>query len=140
MPSFSQRSLDNLSQCHPDLQLIFNTVVRDFDCTVICGHRGKEEQEKAYAEGKSKARWGESKHNLQPSMAADVVPYPIDWNDTDRMRHFAGYVKGVASILYGLEAISHKLRWGGDWDNDTELSDNKFNDFPHFELVEKLKG
>jgi len=27
-----------------------------------------------------------------------------------------------------------RLRWGGDWDGDTELDDNKFDDLPHFEL------
>jgi hypothetical protein len=26
------------------------------------------------------------------------------------------------------------LRWGGDWDQDWEVKDNKFDDFPHFEL------
>jgi hypothetical protein len=28
-----------------------------------------------------------------------------------------------------------KLRWGGDWDMDTEVKDNKFDDLVHFELV-----
>ena len=27
------------------------------------------------------------------------------------------------------------LRWGGDWDVDTELKDNDFDDLPHFELL-----
>ena len=26
------------------------------------------------------------------------------------------------------------LRWGGDWDQDFEVQDNKFDDFPHFEI------
>ncbi len=28
------------------------------------------------------------------------------------------------------------LRWGGDWDGDTELRDQKFVDLPHFEVLE----
>ena len=31
-----------------------------------------------------------------------------------------------------------KIRWGGDWDRDTDLSDNRFNDLPHFELMEQI--
>jgi hypothetical protein len=27
-----------------------------------------------------------------------------------------------------------ELRWGGDWDQDFEVKDNRFDDFPHFEL------
>ena len=27
-----------------------------------------------------------------------------------------------------------KLRWGGDWDRDGELSDNRFNDLGHLEI------
>ena len=26
------------------------------------------------------------------------------------------------------------LRWGGDWDQDTEVKDNRFDDLGHFEL------
>jgi hypothetical protein len=29
-----------------------------------------------------------------------------------------------------------KLRWGGDWDQDTQVKDNNFDDLWHFELVE----
>ena len=28
------------------------------------------------------------------------------------------------------------LRWGGDWDRDTEVRDNTFDDLVHFEIVE----
>ena len=68
-------------------------------------------------------------------MAVDAVPYPIDWNDTNRMRFFAGFVMGVAARLYHEGLITHKVRWGGDWDRDTDVKDNRFQDLPHFELV-----
>lgn len=129
MPAFSKRSKANLSQCHPDLQRLFNSVIKDVDCSVICGHRGEAEQEKAFREGKSKARFGESKHNAIPSNAVDVVPYPIDWNDRERFAHFAGFVLGKAS------ALGIKVRWGGDWDKDGKTRDESFYDGPHFELM-----
>jgi len=27
------------------------------------------------------------------------------------------------------------IRWGGDWNMDTYVKDQRFNDLPHFELV-----
>lgn len=63
-------------------------------------------------------------------MAVDVAPYPIDFEDLNRFRYFAGFVMGVAA------AVGVGLRNGLDWDNDTEVKDNKFNDFCHFQLLE----
>lgn len=135
MPRFSKRSINNLSECHIDLQIVFKEVIKHFDCTVIEGYRGEAEQNEAYYAGNSKLKYPQSKHNKRPSMAADVVPYPIDWNDTDRMRYFAGYVMGIAAILKSEGKITHTLRSGGDWDMDTETNDQRFIDLPHFELI-----
>ena len=122
MPKFSDRSKSRLITCDDRLQDLFNEVVEHFDCTVLCGHRNREDQEKAYREGKSKARWGQSNHNTLPSMAVDVVPYPIDWNDIQRFHHFAGLVLGIAAM----KGIN--IRWGGHFKN--------FFDGPHFEIME----
>ena len=122
MPSFSQKSLDNLSTCDLRLQRIFNEVIKHRDCTILEGHRGREAQEKAFAEGRSKARFGESKHNTEPSQAVDVLPYPIDWADKERIIEFAGFVLGVASQM------RIGLKWGGHF--------KSFFDGPHFELTE----
>lgn len=130
MPAFGKASQEKLATCDPRLQKVFNEVIKHFDCTVIEGHRGEEAQNKAFAEGKSKLKYPQGKHNKIPSLAADVLPYQIDWNDTNRMRYFAGFVVGIAATM-GI-----KLRWGGDWNQNTELKDNSFNDLPHFELVD----
>ena len=130
MPAFGKSSQDKLATCDPRLQKVFNEVIKYFDCTVIEGHRGEEAQNKAFAEGKSKLKYPQGKHNKTPSLAADVLPYPIDWNDTNRMRYFAGFVEGIAATM-GI-----KLRWGGDWNQNTELKDNSFNDLPHFEIAD----
>lgn len=130
MPAFGKSSQDKLATCDPRLQKVFNEVVKYFDCTVIEGHRGEEAQNKAFAEGKSKLKYPEGKHNKIPSLAADVLPYPIDWNDTNRMRYFAGFVVGIAATM-GI-----KIRWGGDWNQNTDLKDNSFNDLPHFEIAD----
>ena len=139
MPSFSKISQKRLDTCHQDIQTIFHYVIKVFDCTIVCGHRGEIDQNRAYDEGKSQLTFPKSKHNKTPSMAVDVVPYPIEWKNTNRMRYFAGRVMGIADMLKKYDAIEHTLRWGGDWDRDTELKDNRFNDMPHFELVKKIK-
>ena len=131
MPHFSTESLDELGTCDDRLQSIFNEVIKQFDCSILDGHRGEEEQNEKYRNGLSKLQYPNSKHNSEPSLAVDAAPYPIDWHDRERFCYFAGYVKGIARLM-GIE-----LRWGGDWDRDTEVKDNNFDDLPHFELVEE---
>jgi len=129
MPAFSDKSLAKLATCHPLLQRVFHEVIRDFDCTVLEGHRDKDRQNQMVAEGKSQVRWPDGKHNTVPSCAVDVTPYPIQWDDRERQTLFAGYVLATA------KAMGVNLRWGGDWDRDTEVRDNTFDDLVHFELV-----
>lgn len=126
---FGQQSMKNLSECHPDLQRLFSEVIKHIDCTVIEGHRGEHTQTMYFHSGKSKVQFPHSKHNSSPSLAADVVPYPIDWADKNRFYHFVGLVRGIASQL-GI-----RIRCGADWDGDNEFKDQNFNDLPHFELV-----
>ena len=135
MASYSVNSREKLSTCHRDLRMIMNAVVSHFDNSILCGHRTEAAQIEAYTSGKSQVQWPNSKHNESPSMAVDAAPYPIDWNDLSRFRYFAGYVMGVADMLHAEGMITHRLRWGGDWDRDTQLSDNDFNDLVHFELI-----
>ena len=96
MPSFGKTSKNKLAQAHPLLQEVFEAVVKEYDCSIIEGRRDKETQDRYYAEGKSKLKYPESKHNHSPSLAVDAVPYPIDWNDTKRFYYFAGLVIATA--------------------------------------------
>jgi len=130
MGKFSEHSNQLLEQCHPDLQRLFREVVKGFDCIVECGWRGQEEQDYYYKIKKSKAKWPNSKHNCYPSKAVDVTPYPLEWKDINRMYYFAGYVRAKA------EDLGIKIICGIDWDNDTEVDDQSFNDYPHFQLKE----
>tara|TARA_Y100000401_G_C8321127_1_gene225323 strand:+ start:1000 stop:1401 length:402 start_codon:yes stop_codon:yes gene_type:complete len=131
MPKFGKRSRKNLESCDPRLQDIFNEVIKHVDCSVIEGHRSKERQNKLYDEGKTQVKHPNGRHNAFPSRAIDVCPYPIDWSDRERFTLFAGFVKGIALAKFNI-----KLRWGGDWDSDFQVQDNRFDDFPHFELKE----
>ncbi len=135
MYAFSPRSRERLASCHRDLQLLFNTVIKDFDCTIVCGHRTREEQAVACRQGRSQTPWPNSKHNAVPSLAVDVAPYPIDWEDVKTFCLFAGWVLCTANHLYERGRISHRVRWGGDWDMDNDTGDNRFNDLVHYELL-----
>ena len=131
MPNFSDKSLAKLATSDPRLQRVFHEVVRNFDCTILEGHRNRERQNQMVEEGKSQVRWPDGKHNTVPSMAVDVCPYPIVWDDRERQTLFAGFVLATA------KAMDIDLRWGGDWDRDTEVRDNGFDDLVHFQLVEE---
>ena len=128
MPRFSTKSKSKLHSCDERLINLFNEVVKHFDCMILEGHRGKEKQNADYDKVNSKVRYPDGKHNKSPSVAVDVAPYPIDWKDRDRFHYFGGYVLGVAKQM-GLN-----IRWGGDWNQDTQTKDNKFDDLVHFEI------
>ena len=130
MPRFGKKSLKQLETCHANLRKVFVEVVKTVDCSVLEGHRGKDRQDALYKEGKTKVRYPHGRHNEFLSRAADVVPYPIDWDDRERFHLFAGFVLGTAKQM-GID-----LRWGGDWNINWFVDDNKFDDFPHFELTE----
>ena len=129
MPNFSRASLIELEECHDDLQKVMHEAIKYFDFKVIEGYRGKEAQDEAFRTGKSKIKWPNGKHNKLPSEAVDIAPYPIVWNDVERFVYLAGHIVAIGAML------GVKLKWGGDWNRDTQVKDEKFRDFGHFELV-----
>lgn len=133
--SLDDRSINNLKTCHIDLQFLFAEVSKHFKFIVTEGYRGKEAQDKAFKEKKSQVKFPNGKHNSFPSNALDAYPAPIDFKDIQRIHYFGGFVLGVAEMLKLQGKISHDIRWGGDWDSDTEMNDEKFRDLGHFELI-----
>ena len=99
MPKFGSKSRKNLETCDERLQQVFNEVVKSYDCSVTCGYRGEEDQNKAFDEGHSKVKYPYGRHNSDPSTAVDVYPYPVNMKGLDRMIHFAGFVLGVAKAM-----------------------------------------
>lgn len=120
MPKFSKRSQERLATCHIDLQRLFNEVIKHYDCTILDGYRSEKLQDFAFYSGNSKVRFPDSRHNIKPSEAVDVVPYPIDWDNINEFHYFAGFV-GAKAINLGI-----KVKWGGDF--------KRFFDGPHWEL------
>ena len=131
--AWGARSLARLGECHPLLSLLMHRVIKradlPFDLTILCGHRGKADQDRAVATGASKLRWPRSKHNSVPSMAVDVAPFIAgtvswDWDDYNRLSPLvkAEWAQMVSEGLTG----GLRLEWGGDW--------RTFRDGPHWQL------
>ena len=80
--AFSKSSLKRLNEL--DLRLKALAVLmmqkQEMDFAIVCGHRGKAEQNKAFAAGRSKVKYPLSKHNSLPAKAYDRVPFPIPLN------------------------------------------------------------
>lgn len=124
MPKFSQESLQNLASAHPDLQRLFNEVIKHKDCIILCGYRGKTEQNAVLLQGKSLDKFPNSKHNMVPSRAVDVIPNPTNWSNIDEFRSFGKFVENI-SLKLGVG-----IYWGGNIDNN-------INNLCHFELKDK---
>jgi len=125
---FSKRSKRNLQTCNIDLIILMSSVIKRIDFTVICGHRNKEDQNKAYDGGYSKLKFPKSSHNLLPSMACDIMPYPIpknvaDWNSPEYLQKYQDLAKIVKEEA---KLLKINITWGGDW--------KKFVDLPHWQL------
>lgn len=130
MPNFSKKSLDILSTCELPLQLLMRTAIGSgSDFTILCGHRGEEEQMEAYRSGHSKLKYPKSKHNTLPSQAVDIAPFPIDWSDAARFKKLSLHIKEVWESLSEIEKGGWTLEWGGDF--------KSFPDMPHYQLVKK---
>jgi len=125
---FGRASQLNLATCHEDIQQVLQAAILVIDFSVLCGHRGEAAQHEAFVTGNSDIEWPAGNHNSLPSKAVDIAPYPIKWEDTHRFAFLAGIIMETA------RARGIKMRWGGDWDGDTETIDQSLADFGHFEL------
>lgn len=143
MAVFGKTSMAVLDTCHPEIQMVLVHALKtvsalNLDFTLVYGHRGKQDQDDIFLKGMSKLKYPNSKHNSMPSNAVDVAPWVKDrdhpngyipWSDFRYWYLLAGIIL-TSSIACGI-----KLRWGGDWDRDGDMSkkDNPFNDLGHFE-------
>ena len=124
MYKFGKRSRDRLKGVDSRLVNVLNELIKIMDVTVIEGLRSAERQKELLAKGASKVKY--SKH--MEGKAVDIAPYPIDWDDRERFHYMGGMIRGIA------KALNLDIRWGGDWDSDGEIKDNKFDDLVHIEI------
>jgi peptidoglycan L-alanyl-D-glutamate endopeptidase CwlK len=126
MPSFGATSLASREKLHPKLKEVVDAAIKEIDFKILDSTRGRAAQTKAFQQGNSKAKFGDSAHNYVPAIAVDLFPAPYDWNNR---QSFINLSKVILRI--GKEK-GIPLRWGGDWNMDGNLSDGW--DMPHYEL------
>jgi peptidoglycan L-alanyl-D-glutamate endopeptidase CwlK len=126
------------------------------DFSLVEGHRPVEKQFEYYKKGRTlvDGKWVvknknwiitnvdgyniKGKHNYNPSLAVDLKAYvpnkpELGWNPT-HITYIASSLIMIATLLYERGVLQHKLRWGGNWDKDGDLADNRLYDRPHLEI------
>lgn len=158
---FSLISKERLEECAPDLQAIIELGLKwsEVDFGINCGHRTPETQYDLYKKGRAHRRivdrskvvtncdgyTKKSKHNFNPSLAVDIVPFirgTMVWDEVAFL-YLGGVMRAASKYLLDYAApnkkITHGLRWGGNWNGDGEIvKGQKLVDMPHYELI-KLK-
>ena len=124
MYKFGKRSRERLKGVDARLVNVLNELIKIMDVTIIEGLRSKERQEQLLAQGKTKTKY--SKHI--EGKAVDLAPYPINWEDREMFHYMGGMLRGLG------QAMGVNIRWGGDWDSDGDINDNKFDDLVHVEI------
>lgn len=144
MYNLGPRSLMNLKNVHPDLQLIVEESIKvsQVDFTITEGYRSVERQHELFLLKKSTIDGilKKGKHNYSPSLAVDFIAYVPGKNklayDKVHLMYLVGVFTSVAETLYQSGIIKHRLRSGANWDGDGELLyDQNFWDMPHIELI-----
>ena len=134
---FSITSLKRMQGVHSDLVRCATLALQRSPVDFMVGRDGGirtiEKQRELMGDGNSKTL--NSKHLPQEdgtSHAIDLWVWhkgDIPWNDKDLWCQLSGAMFDAAKEL-GIT-----LRWGGDWDMDGDTTDQSFNDWAHFELV-----
>ena len=124
MYKFGKRRRERLKGVDARLVNVLKELIKIMDVTIIEGLRSKERQEQLLAQGKTKTKY--SKHI--EGKAVDLAPYPIDWEDREMFHYMGGMLRGLG------KAMGVNIRWGGDWDSDGDINDNKFDDLVHVEI------
>ncbi len=148
MSFFGKNSLKNLSGCHCDIKVIVKKAIihTPVDFGISWGKRTPQQQNELFKQRLSRCDGYEkiSTHQGEepedpnsPSMAFDIFAYVRKKANftLGNMCLLAGYLDGITIDLFQRELITHRLRWGGNWDMDNEiLIDQNFDDLCHHEL------
>lgn len=160
--SFGKASLVKLGTLHKDLQTVLNVAIQqcEVDFTITEGYRPPEKQFEYYKKGRKLGTDGKwivvnpkgiitnvdgykvkGNHNYNPSLAVDIAVFvpnkPGLTYDLAHLSYIAGSIMRIADSLYEKGDITHKIRWGGDWNFNGDFSDSRLPDKPHFELITK---
>lgn len=137
MFTLSDRSLKRLEGVNDDLVKIVKLAIRrtpvDFGVAWCGGFRTPEEQNQLFKDGYSQKDGYEKLSRHQFGDAVDLQVYvggAVVQNE--KMQYI------VAGVMFACASeLDIKIRFGGDWNMNGDVRDNKFNDLYHFELTHK---
>jgi len=150
MYTFGTRSKKQYNTLHPDLQLILDESIKIYDYSILQGLRTEAEQKEMFKTGRSKLdgvtrkskHQGVEHNGKTVSMAVDLMPYKRGTNafsgrikDKNRFYFMMGIMRSISERLLAEGKITHRLRFGLDWDGDDIFEDQSFDDLPHMELI-----
>lgn len=113
---------EKLAQADAALQSWFREKIKPGfpDAHISWSFRNQADQEQAYADGKTKAHWPNSKHNHMPSLALDLFQIDED-----------GKALWSPKFFFEVDEVTQRsgspIRWGGTF--------RTIGDKDHFELV-----
>lgn len=126
--TFGKASKASRAKLHPLLRSIVDEAIKEVDFKILDSTRGRAAQTRAFLQGNSKAKFGQSAHNYVPAIAMDLFPAPYDWENVKAFERLAQVVLRIA------KEKGIPLRWGGDWNMDGSKTTSDSWDKPHFEL------
>lgn len=152
MSIFGKTSKKHMEKIHMDLKLILNKAIETcpVDFGVHDGGRTFNKQLEYFLNGKSQldpripSKLARAMHVITKerplAMAVDIhisetyKGKSLTWNSL-HLTAVAFYLIAVADILFNDGIITHRIRWGGNWDMDGIIQlDQNFDDNPHLEL------
>lgn len=137
MFKLSAASEGMLKGVHPDLVKVVRRAIEltDLDFKVGEGVRTLARQKTLVASGKSKtlnSRHIPGKDGLGKAVDLWVIKGgTVVWTQAD-------YVHLSKFVLQAAKELGVSIRWGGDWDGDSNWKEEKFFDGPHYELSSKI--
>lgn len=132
MRTWSRKSQAVRNSLCCELVLLVDDLLYYMDVSLTTGHRNKQDQNDLYPVF-TKVRWPNGKHNRLPSKAVDMQPYPYPKSENS-LRAALGYMAGLSTLI--AERHGFKIRWGGDWNRNGDVTDQEFNDLFHIEVYE----
>ena len=137
MGNFNDKEISISNSLHPELKKIV-AAAKDSGVKfrLICGVRGKADQDAAFKAGTSRAKFGQSPHNFSPSLAFDFVPLDNMGNFRNDYWNKLEMFAAVANAFTKLEKTCDvNVVWGADWNDNGATVDDKFRDYPHIQLA-----
>lgn len=136
--AFGKASKASRAKLHPLLRSIVDEAIKVVDFKILDATRGRAAQTRAYLQGKSKAKFGQSAHNYVPAIAMDLFPAPYDWENYEafqKLYDVIGFYDPKTGRGKGL-ALKMKipLRCGLDWNMDEKRTQDDDWDGGHYEL------